>query len=81
MLNVEHRHVVRVKDAPYSRDYSLPTMDVDEDTSQNLRGTTKGTLMPVLPVDSNHPFDLEAYSSNYIGTTISKYPRSVIDKR
>lgn len=53
-------------------------MDVDEDNTHNLRGATRGGPTPVVPVDNNHPFDIEAYSSSYTGT-ISKRRRLTID--
>lgn len=54
-------------------------MDVDEDASQNLRGTTRGFPAPVILVDNNHPFDIEAYSSSYAGMMTPKHQLSATD--
>lgn len=77
MLNTGTRFKWKTRPA-HVTDY-LATMDVDEDTNQNPRGSTRGIPTPVLLVDNNHPFDLEAYSSSYTGITISKHPKPTID--
>ena len=71
MLNTDTRFGWKTRSAHVTT--NIPTMDVDEDNSHNLRGTTRGVPTPVILVDNNHPFDIEAYSSGYTGMAISNH--------